>query len=914
MTRMRTTRATVTTAGSRSGIRSVSLALMLTVGGFGLAAAPAQSGTAQPPAALDWRDQVIYFALIDRFDDGEPGNNDQGAGEFDPADSRRYSGGDLIGLSRRLDYIRGLGATALWITPPVRHQWWDDAVGYGGYHGYWGQHLMEVDPHFGTLDDYRGLAHGLHALDMRLVQDIVVNHLGNYFSYPPGATSTEPGSGWRANAGAKPSQRPSQWPFDQNDARDPQQRGLDIYHWTPPIQDYSDPQQLLYGQMADLDDLNTANPLVRRALRQSYGHWIREVGVDAFRVDTAFYVPPDYFRDFLYADDPAAPGVLAVAQRADKPDFLLFGEGFAIDRAFEDVQARRIEAYARDAQGPLLPSMINFPLYGTSLDVFARARPPAELRHRIESMLAVHADPHRMPSFVDNHDVDRFLAGGSEAGLKQALLAILSLPGIPVIYYGTEQGFQRMRGSMFAAGWGSEGRDHFDPAHPLYRYLQRAIALRHAEPSLRRGHPRVLAAETAAPGIVAWVMASEHGASLVALNTADAPSLFGAVPTGLAAGSALVPAFAIEGEAPPLQLDAQGRIDLRMPARAGFVWRVEVPAQQAESAIRGAVAASPEDAKAPASEASTAPITSASAKTVSERPSFDAAPDAPVRDALKLSGSASAGARLRLVLDGETERARALSADATGRFEYTLDVRGLSDPRLQHRVQVQALDSGLSSESLGFSTRPRWTQMAEVADPVGDDHGPTGRYRYPTDPGWGERGLLDIVGARVEGSGGSLRLTVRMRGLSRDWNPANGFDRMALSLHMALPGADAGARALPLLNAEMPDGLRWQRRLRLHGWSNALYSHEGANSNDEGQPLGAASIEVDADNRTLQITLPARLLGDPASLRGAVLHVSTWDYDGGYRALTPEGGNMRFGGGDGVRDPLWMDAMLLRLE
>ena len=64
----------------------------------------------------DWRDQVIYFLMTDRFDDGDPGNNDQGAGEYDPSDNSKYSGGDLKGVQRRLDYIRGLGATTVWIT------------------------------------------------------------------------------------------------------------------------------------------------------------------------------------------------------------------------------------------------------------------------------------------------------------------------------------------------------------------------------------------------------------------------------------------------------------------------------------------------------------------------------------------------------------------------------------------------------------------------------------------------------------------------------------------------------------------------------------------------------------------------------------------------------------------------------
>ena len=843
------------------------------------------SSIAQAASSRDWRDEILYFALIDRFDDGDPTNNDQGAGEYDPSDSRRYSGGDLGGLTRRLDYIRGLGATALWITPPVRHQWWDAAVGYGGYHGYWAQHFMEVDPHFGTLDDYRALAKGLHGRDMRLVQDIVVNHVGNYFRYPPGRAKPDLAADWSANAGAAPTARPTQWPFDQNDAREVQQRGLDIYHWTPPIQDYSDPVQLLEWQMADLDDLNTENPLVRRALRQSYGHWIREVGVDGFRVDTAFYVPPAYFRDFLFAEDPASPGVIEVAQRAGKPDFLLFGEGFGIDRAFEDAQARRIESYVRDAAGPLLPAMINFPLYGTSLDVFARGRPPAELKHRIESVLAVHADPHRMPSFVDNHDVDRFLAGGSEAGLKQALLALMTLPGIPVIYYGTEQGFTRMRSAMFAQGWGSEGRDHFDTAHPLYRYLQRATALRHGEYALRRGRPRVLAAEAAGPGLIAWVMESDQGSALIALNTADAPSVYGAIQTGLAPGMRLQPLFAIEGEAPGLAVDAQGRIDLALPAREGLAWRV----------LSAELETPPQDRSV-------------------ERPSLDALGEAPASERFALSGQATAQADLQLVLDGEVERAIPGQADAQGRFAVEVDVRSLADPSLQHRVQIIDTSTGLASESTHFRVQPRWRLLAETEDPIGDDRGPKGGYRYPTDPGWGERGLLDLTQARAEASGGSLRLQVRLRALSRDWNPANGFDRMALTLHIALPGASDGARALPLLNAEMPEGLRWQRRLRLHGWSNALFSHEGADGTREGTAIGAAALAVDHANATLSLTLPVRLLGERDSLHGAVLHLSTWDYDGGYRTLTPEGGSMRFGGGDGTREPLWMDSMVLRLE
>ena len=128
----------------------------------------------------DWRDQVIYFAVTDRFADGDPRNNNQGAGEYGPGQRNRYQGGDLKGLTQRLDYIRSLGATTLWITPPVAQQWLNPSGDYTGYHGYWAENMLQVDKHLGTLADYRALSHGLHSRGMYLVQDIVVNHMGNF--------------------------------------------------------------------------------------------------------------------------------------------------------------------------------------------------------------------------------------------------------------------------------------------------------------------------------------------------------------------------------------------------------------------------------------------------------------------------------------------------------------------------------------------------------------------------------------------------------------------------------------------------------------------------------------------------------------------------------------------------------------
>jgi len=540
--------------------------MVMSTGLFTLLLCACSSPAAPEPAAAqsdDWRDAVIYFAMIDRFDDGDPGNNDQGEGEYDPADSRRFSGGDLAGLTRRLDYVRELGASALWITPPVANQWWDPQVNYGGYHGYWAQDFTQVDAHFGDQASYRALADGLHARGMKLVQDVVLNHSANFFY------CTAPGECVRHNE-----TRVLPAPLHHNDPNNPDDRALDLWHWNPTIVDYSDREQNLNWQLADLDDLNTENAQVRQVLRQIYGDWIERIGVDGFRVDTAFHMPEDYFRDFLYSDDPQAPGILRRHPFKEGKGFHVFGEGFGLDKPLEDSQARRIEAYTGDADGPLLPAMINFPLYGTLREVFAQNHPAAELGWRIENMMQVHSNPWLMPTFIDNHDVDRFLSESNETALRQALLAILTLPGIPVIYYGTEQGFTGRRDAMFAGGYGSGGIDHFDTGAPLFGYLKTAISLRREHRVFSRGTPAVLHAD-GEQGALVYKMEMDEGSAMVAFNTAEAPRQLQPLDTGLATGTQLQPLFAIDGEAPAVTVDSDGQITLSLPARSGWVWKVQ---------------------------------------------------------------------------------------------------------------------------------------------------------------------------------------------------------------------------------------------------------------------------------------------------------------------------------------------------
>ena len=829
----------------------------------------------------DWRDQIIYFVMTDRFADGNPRNNDQGAGEYDPANSARFNGGDLAGLSQRLDYIRGLGATSLWITPPVANQWTDPIGGHAGYHGYWAEHFKRVDKHLGTLADYKRLATDLHARGMYLVQDIVINHTGDFFDYVGGWDPADPARFYVPNARAKPGPAPAQPPFHLNDPRIPAHRQASIYHWTPRVADYTDPQQEHRFQMSGLDDLNTDNPVVRRALRDAYGYWIRKVGVDAFRVDTTFYVPPSLFADFLYSTDRAAPGIMTVARQTGRRAFHVFGEGYAIDKPFADSQAAKIEGYMTGADGkPLMPGMLNFPLYGTLGDVFARGRPTAELGWRIERMLELHARPHLMPTFVDNHDVDRFLAGGSTAALKQSLLAIMTLPGIPTIYYGTEQGFTEPRAAMFARGQGSGGRDRFDTHAPLYRFIARASALRRTHKLFSRGSPTVLRASSAAPGALAW--RTDHGAAqaLVVFNSADGETLLDALDTGLAPGTRLKGLFAIDGTAADLVVGAGGKVTMQLAARSGQVWLAQPPPTR--------------EAQPSGPQATVVTLDRLATTTVAG--DFD------------VSGTVQPAAPLKVVVDGDLAQAQVVTPGADGRWQARIDTRRMVDPQATHRLVAWDSRSGAVSSHLEFKVSLAWQVLADVEDPAGDDRGPQGRYIYPTDPSWGAHRQLDLRRVKISSAGGALRLDLTMAGLTTLWNPPNGFDHVAFTVFVELPGQAAGSREMPQQYGQLPEGMSWHLRLRAHGWSNALFAAAGASATHEGTPTAmAAQIVTDAASRVVSFILPAAALGGRSSLTGAKVYVTTWDYDGGYRALAAQAQPFAFGGGNPERDLRVMD-------
>jgi hypothetical protein len=366
------------------------------------------------------------------------------------------------------------------------------------------------------------------------------------------------------------------------------------------------------------------------------------------------------------------------------------------------------------------------------------------------------------------------------------------------------------------------------------------------------------------------------GAPLVVLfNTADEPILLDAEDATLA-GRTLRGLFGIDGRPADLAVGADGRFARVLPPRAGLVFAAAEAARDA----------------APASAALT----------------IDPLPAAPVTDTLTVSGRARGVGALELVVDGRVGRSVRVVPDADGRWRATLDVSDCTDAGVPHRLVATGAGARVLSAPATFRVDPRWRLLADVADPAADDRGPTGAYRYPSDPSWGEHRQGDVRRVRVSGAGRALKLELTMHDVTTSWNPAFGFDHVAFTLFVELPGRD-GTAVMPLQNATLPDGMRWTRRVRAHGWSNALFASDGASATTEGRNVvPGAALAVDRAAKTVTFVLPPAALG-ATTLEGARVYVTTWDWDGGYRALAPSPSGHVFGGGDGARDPLWLDAV-----
>ena len=566
--------AAVTTACSCSVISRTLAALILAT------AACAASETPLTTEVGDWRDEVIYQIVVDRFENGDPSLGGETGVDVIPGDLRRYQGGDWPGVTSRLDYIERLGVTAIWISPVVDNV--HRTPEQDGYHGYWASDFTRVNPHFGSLTDLQELVAEAHARDIKVILDVVVNHAGRVFFYdfdgdgelsgdhelfPPFSPHgehdapiewlVEPPAMFRHVAGQL----------------EPERFTLTAEHFFRRGQIGSlDPYERKHGDfITGLRALDTSHPDVIDALVDTYVHWIELTNVDGFRLDAVPHVPRVFWAEFSarLRDRLAALG---------KERFLLLGEVYDADP--------EILAYYTEGA---LDSVLDFSLQRHVIDEFLLdGRPASEAVPALSSFREHYpALPHRggieVPPwqarvvFADNHDMARIRHGLDDLLVAQVAMTVLfTVDAIPAIYYGTEQDF--------SGGWHDDAREvmwdsGFREDTPMFRYLRRLADVRADSPALRRGALRVRYASETSPreggpdaGLLAWERVAGDDRVLVAISGNPTDAIEAAIPTDIAPGTILVDA--IRGTF-RTRVEGDGRARVKLSPRTAMILKPE---------------------------------------------------------------------------------------------------------------------------------------------------------------------------------------------------------------------------------------------------------------------------------------------------------------------------------------------------
>ncbi|MFF5788187.1 pullulanase-type alpha-1,6-glucosidase [Streptomyces sp. NPDC012693] len=484
-------------------------------------APPSDRALAAEPARQDLTREQFYFVLPDRFANGDTSNDRGGlTGSrtqtgFDPTDKGFYQGGDLKGLTQRLDYIKGLGTTAIWMAPifknrPVQGTGKDASA---GYHGYWITDFTQVDPHFGTNEDLEKLIAAAHAKGMKVFFDVITNHTADTVDY------AEQTYGYRPK-GAHPYLDTTGRPFDDRTGMG--KVDADSFPYTPVEKAntkvpawLNDPtmyhnrgdstwagESAEYGDFVGLDDLWTERPEVVEGMKRIYETWVRDFKIDGFRIDTVKHVDLDFWTQWATALD-------AYAKKRGREDFFMFGEVYSADTTVTSpyVTRGRLDA---TLDFPFQDAARAFASQGAGADRLAKVFAD-DYRYTTDK-----ANAYEQVTFLGNHDMGRigtFLKqdnpDATDAELVQRArlaneLMFLSR-GNPVIYSGDEQGFTGAGGDkdarqpLFAAQSAdyldddqlgtdrTHATDAYDTTHPVYRSVAALSKLTREHPALRDG-------------------------------------------------------------------------------------------------------------------------------------------------------------------------------------------------------------------------------------------------------------------------------------------------------------------------------------------------------------------------------------------------------------------------------------------
>ncbi|WP_418202105.1 alpha-amylase family glycosyl hydrolase [Aurantiacibacter gangjinensis] len=519
-------------------------------------------------------EEVIYFVLPDRFENGDT-SNDTGGFEggrlehgFDPTHRGFFNGGDLAGLTSRLDYLEELGITAIWFAPifqnkPVQGPPGDESA---GYHGYWVTDFTRPDSHFGTPEEFATFVDAAHARGMKVYMDIITNHTADVIRFAEG---DETGYAYRSQGDFPYSTRggPDGAPINEgfmgpgdssekNFARltDPTwaytpvvpeaERDVKVPAWlNDPIYYHNRGDTTFTGESArlgdfvGLDDLFTEHPRVRAGMIDIFCDWITTTRVDGFRIDTARHVDPGFWHEFI-------PAMERCADQAGIPNFHMFGEVFA-----EEPTAGYIAEYTRRDQ---LPAVLDFAFASAMREVLGRGQGTFILNRLYDGDVLYEGGADaalNLPTFLGNHDLGRFSTLlkqdmpeiSQDELLSRVMLGhamMMSLRGSPTVYYGDEQGFvgdgndQMARETLFPSlvdeyndndligTDATTAEENFDQTHPLYQLIARFSQIRLSHPALTRGHQMVRHYEQE-PGLFAVSRVDEEGGQevLAVFNT-----------------------------------------------------------------------------------------------------------------------------------------------------------------------------------------------------------------------------------------------------------------------------------------------------------------------------------------------------------------------------------------------------------
>jgi alpha-amylase len=508
--------------------------VLCVLAGLGLMAtgSPAQSNNF-------WRTQSIYQIITDRFYDGNP-SNDNVEGTYNPAGPRAVHGGDFQGIEQKLDYIKALGATAIWISPVVLNT-------EGQFHGYSGWNFNQVAPHWGTLSNLQHMVQVAHARGLLVIDDIVVNHAGDLVKGSgPGYPSFKYPAGYTLNYVNSSKTYPA--PFNLT-ATNPSLTNL--FHNYGNIADYNNSTQALLGWLSGLNDFRTETPYVQTQMAAIYQSWIGQAGFDGFRVDTALEVDMGCWQSFC-------PAIHSYAATNGNTNFFMFGEAF-------NGSETTVGSYTgTKGGGPFkFDSVLDYPLYFTVNRVFATASGATSLIENHYNAVAANYDPAaqmQLVTFLDNHDNPRFLstseANNNTNRLEVALAFLYTSRGIPCLYYGTEQGFDGTtdpndREDMFAGEFkdgpagtvlqlSSPGVDNFNMTHPLFLWVARLNNFRRLYPALTLGSYVNQANNSTGPGLFAYSRVLNTQEVFVVFNTASSSQTLPARTLTYTAGTVLV--------------------------------------------------------------------------------------------------------------------------------------------------------------------------------------------------------------------------------------------------------------------------------------------------------------------------------------------------------------------------------------